>query len=204
MTRILKLPSLPILNADDVSIKGAKYIYAPRGQAREYAPLAANPYRGCGHKCAYCYVPNVLRMDRKEFDAGASPRRDYLKGLLSDVRKYQAAGITEQVLLSFSTDPYPPGCDVLTRETLIVLRDHGLGFCTLTKGEPERCPTSTCSAPIVTPSLRPYSRSMPRSRGNGNAMRRSRPIGSPLCAPSTIAAASPGYRWSARSTSSRR
>src|SRR5215472_2137732 len=30
-------------------------IYPPRGQAGEYAPLACNPYRGCGHGCVYCY-----------------------------------------------------------------------------------------------------------------------------------------------------
>ena len=122
------------LNPDGVSIKSARYIYAPHGQAGEYVPLATNPYRGCGHGCAYCYVPLVTKQDRREFDAGAIPRRDYLRGLLSDARKFQAAGITEQVLLSFSTDPYPPSCDLLTREALIVLRDHGLGFCTLTKG----------------------------------------------------------------------
>jgi hypothetical protein len=29
------------LNADGVSLKGCTYIYAPRGQAGEYAPLAA-------------------------------------------------------------------------------------------------------------------------------------------------------------------
>ena len=24
-----------------------------------------NPYRGCQHNCAYCYVPNVLRISRE-------------------------------------------------------------------------------------------------------------------------------------------
>ena len=31
-----------------VGIPGCSFIYAPSGQAGEYAPLAANPYRGCG------------------------------------------------------------------------------------------------------------------------------------------------------------
>ena len=53
------------LNLDGVSVRGCRFIYAPKGQALEYAPLAANPYRGCGHKCAYCYVPTVIKMDRK-------------------------------------------------------------------------------------------------------------------------------------------
>ena len=83
------------------AIKGCSYIYAPAGQAEEYAPLAANPYRGCGHGCAYCYVPGVLKMKRPEFDAGATPREDYIDHLVKDARKYQQAGITEQVMLSF-------------------------------------------------------------------------------------------------------
>ena len=30
-------------------------IYEPKGAAREYAELALNPYRGCTHRCIYCY-----------------------------------------------------------------------------------------------------------------------------------------------------
>lgn len=116
------------------ALPGCSHIYAPAGQAGEYAPLAANPYRGCGHKCAYCYVPAVLHMPRPEFDAGAVPRPGFLEKLTREAKKYQAAGITDQVMLSFTTDPYHPGDTTLTRETLEVLRDHGMGFCTLTKG----------------------------------------------------------------------
>lgn len=119
---------------EKTGIAGCTYIYEPAGQAGEYAPLAANPYRGCGHKCAYCYVPLVLKMKRPEFDAGAVPRHDFLKNLTKDAKKYQAAGITEQVMLSFTTDPYHPGDTTLTRQTLEVLQAHGLGICTLTKG----------------------------------------------------------------------
>jgi DNA repair photolyase len=115
-------------------IKGCNYIYAPKGQAGEYAPLACNPYRGCGHKCAYCYVPLVLKMKREEFDAGAIPRPNFLASLTKDARKYQAAGFTGQVMLSFTTDPYHLGDTSLTRQTLECLREHGMSFCTLTKG----------------------------------------------------------------------
>src|SRR5436305_1715255 len=87
----------PKLNPDGSSVKGCSIIYAPAGQAGEYSPLATNPYRGCGHECAYCYVPIVLRMDRKEFDAGAVPREDFLKRLISDAKKYQRLGSNEQV-----------------------------------------------------------------------------------------------------------
>ena len=126
--------TIEFVRASSAAIKGCSYIYAPAGQAGEYAPLAANPYRGCGHKCAYCYVPGVLKITRAEFDAGATPREGFLAKLTKDAKKYQAAGSREQVMLSFTTDPYHPGDTTLTRQTLEVLREHGLGFCTLTKG----------------------------------------------------------------------
>lgn len=125
---------MPTLNPDGWSVSGCSIVYAPRGQAGEYSKLATNPYRGCGHACAYCYVPNVLRMPRPEFDAGASPRPDFLNALRKDAAKYQTLGITEQVMLSFTTDPYHPFDNRLTRDVLKALQAHGLGICTLTKG----------------------------------------------------------------------
>lgn len=122
------------LNDDGVSVKGCSIIYPPRGQAGEYAPLATNPYRGCGNGCAYCYVPDVLRMPRPEFDAGATPRRAWMEILRKDAAKYQALRLDGQVMLSFTTDPYHPGDTELTRETLELLIQHGLAMCTLTKG----------------------------------------------------------------------
>jgi DNA repair photolyase len=95
------------MNDDSTLIKGCTYIYAPRGQAGEYAALAANIYRGCGHCCAYCYVPGktIKNLTRAEFDAGAVLRSKFMEGLRKDAAKYQAAGITEQVMLSFTSDP---------------------------------------------------------------------------------------------------
>lgn len=122
------------LNPDGVSVKGCSIIYAPKGQAGEYAPLATNPYRGCGHGCAYCYVPLVTKQPRPEFDAGAVERANFISRLTADAMKYHAAGITEQVMLSFTTDPYHPGDTTLTTLTLAILESHGLAFCTLTKG----------------------------------------------------------------------
>jgi DNA repair photolyase len=122
------------INPDGVSIKGCTYIYAPKGQAGEYAPLAANPYRGCGHGCAYCYVPLVTKQPRPQFDAGAVERKHFRHNLVKDAQKYEDAGITEQVMLSFTTDPYHPGDTSLTRVVLETLASYGMGFCTLTKG----------------------------------------------------------------------
>lgn len=124
----------PVDQGECAAVPGCQYIYAPAGQAGEYAPLAANPYRGCGNKCSYCYVPLVLHMKREEFDAGAVARPDYLQQLEKDAIKYQKAGKNGQVMLSFTTDPYHPGNTTLTRQVLQCLQDHGLGMCTLTKG----------------------------------------------------------------------
>lgn len=122
------------LNPDGVSIEGCTIIYAPAGQAAEYAPLACNPYRGCGMGCAYCYVPDVIYMTRPDFDAGAVPRKDFLKKIRKDAAKYQALGSTEQVFFCFTTDLYNPFDTTLTRPSLETVIEHGLAFCVLSKG----------------------------------------------------------------------
>jgi len=81
-----------------------------------------------------CYVPKVLHITREEFDAGANDRTDFMTALKKDTYKYRSLGITEQVMLSFTTDPYHPGDNALTRDVLTTLQEHGLGICTLTKG----------------------------------------------------------------------
>lgn len=119
---------------DQPIVKGADVIYPPAGQAGEYAPLATNPYKGCGHKCFYCYVPNAMHMQRSDFDKGAELRPGYLERLRKDAKRHQAAGITEQIFITFSSDPYHPGDTAPTRTTMEILAEHGMGFCTLSKG----------------------------------------------------------------------
>jgi DNA repair photolyase len=96
-------------------------------QAGEYAPLACNPYRGCGHKCAYCYVPLVTRQERARNSTPAPycARISWpaCAGRRAGIRRH---GITEQVMLSFTSDPYHPGDTTPTRETLEILIEHGL------------------------------------------------------------------------------
>lgn len=130
----IKRKTIPVKEAHGAGLPGCSIIYAPKGQAGEYAPLATNPYRGCGHKCAYCYVPRVTKQDRAEFDAGAVLRKNYIARLRADAEKYQKAGITEQVMFSFTTDPYHPYDTDPTRTSINILLEHGLAFCTLTKG----------------------------------------------------------------------
>lgn len=63
-----------------------------------------NPYRGCQHNCAYCYVPNVLRI----------PRNDW--GLFVDIKKNIPVVLSKElknkkpgtVGISTVTDPYQP------------------------------------------------------------------------------------------------
>jgi DNA repair photolyase len=76
----------------------------------------------------------VANLTRAEFDAGAVVKKDFLARLEKEARKYQEHGVTEQVLLAFSTDPYPPAHHIETRKALETLIERGLAFCTLTKG----------------------------------------------------------------------
>lgn len=126
----------PTINPDGYSIKNCSIIYAPKGQAGEYARLACNPYRGCGHKCIYCYVPLILKISRDDFDNKVIPRKNFINLLQKDLRKYEAADIKEQVLLSFTSDPYNH-LDVnlcLTRQVIKNIQAFGMSVCTLTKG----------------------------------------------------------------------
>src|SRR5450759_1046018 len=80
-------------------------IYEPAGRAREYAPLACNVYRGCDHACSYCYAPSATQRARADFVL-SSPRPGFIASLEKDAAKLQAAGVSGQVLLSFTCDPF--------------------------------------------------------------------------------------------------
>lgn len=110
-------------------------IYVPTGRAREYAELALNLYRGCSHRCTYCYVPAVLRTTMAEWATDTpQPKKDILKHLERDAAKLAEAGDTREILLCFTSDPYHGGCTTLTREALRILGEHGLRATVLTKG----------------------------------------------------------------------
>lgn len=63
-----------------------------------------NPYRGCQHNCAYCYVPNVLRIPRSQW-GGFVDIRTNIPVVLSKELKKKALGV---VGISTVTDPYQP------------------------------------------------------------------------------------------------
>lgn len=106
-------------------------IYIPSGPAREYAPLACNLYRGCTHGCSYCYASSCLRISREEFHREVTPRPGILEQLRKDAPKY--AGGQDSVLLCFTCDPYPEVGSELTREALLILKEHDVPVQVLTK-----------------------------------------------------------------------
>lgn len=121
---------------DQPIIKGADVIYRPAGNAGEYAPLATNPWKGCGHGCKYCYVPLATHIDRKLFNEGAVLRPDYFDRLDRDLVRHRhlAGGSNEQIFISFSSDPFHLGDLWPTERLMTKLRMAGLAFCTLSKG----------------------------------------------------------------------
>ena len=116
-------------------------IYKPKGKALEYSPLAANLYKGCSHACKYCFAPRITYTDANVFTSPEyiRPRPDVIEQLKKDAVKFQ--GTDKNVLLSFTTDPYQPINDKLrlTREALIILKDHDIPVTILTKGGLKAC-----------------------------------------------------------------
>ncbi len=63
-----------------------------------------NPYRGCQHHCAYCYAPNVLRMNQDQWDAAIEVKTN-IPVILAKELKTKKPGV---VGISTVTDPYQP------------------------------------------------------------------------------------------------
>lgn len=120
----------------DISAKYMKIIYEPRGKALEYSPLAANLYKGCSHKCSYCYAPSATFKKRVVFhsDEYIRPRTNILDDFEKDCKKI--AGDKREILFSFTTDPYQKIDEELqiTRKALIIALKYDLFPVILTKG----------------------------------------------------------------------
>ena len=65
---------------------------------------ALNPYRGCSHACIYCYVPDVIKIDRSTWGSFVEIKQN-LPLILSRELKYKKPGV---VGISTVTDPYQP------------------------------------------------------------------------------------------------
>ena len=92
-----------------------------------------NLYRGCQHNCAYCYVPNVLRIKRNEWGSFVDVRIN-IPTVLSKELKNKKPGV---VAISTVTDPYQPVEKKyrLTRYCLEQLLRHDFPVCIQTKSD---------------------------------------------------------------------
>jgi len=92
-----------------------------------------NPYRGCQHSCAYCYVPNVLRINREKW-GGFVDIKTNIPNILSKELKKKKPGV---VGISTVTDPYQPVEKKykLTRYCLEQLLLHDFPICIQTKSD---------------------------------------------------------------------
>lgn len=92
-----------------------------------------NPYRGCQHNCAYCYVPNVLRIERSKWGSFVDVRTNIPSVLSKELRK-KKPGV---VGISTVTDSYQPVENnfKLTRCCLEQLLIHDFPICIQTKSK---------------------------------------------------------------------
>ncbi len=90
-----------------------------------------NPYRGCQHNCAYCYVPNILRIKRESWGSFVEPKVNIPLILARELKK-KTPGV---VGISTVTDPYQPAERKykLTRFCLEQLLQHDFPICMQTK-----------------------------------------------------------------------
>ena len=63
-----------------------------------------NPYRGCSHQCAYCYVPSILRISKTEWQTLIQIKTNIPTILAKEVKR-KKPGV---VGISTVTDPYQP------------------------------------------------------------------------------------------------
>lgn len=114
-----------------------KPIYVPKGKAKEYGDYAINIYKGCPHRCYYCFAPNVLHRDRELFHSNISPRENIVEETAKQIVRENITG--KLIHLCFTCDPYPTGYDSTpTREIIKILKDSGNNVQILTKGDGSR------------------------------------------------------------------
>ena len=111
-----------------------KYIKCKTGLSYSKLPgldYSLNPYVGCQHKCAYCYAPNVLKIDREEWCSNIGVKYNIPIILSNELKKKKNGTIG----ISTVTDPYQPIDKKykLTRYCLEQLLIHDMPICVQTK-----------------------------------------------------------------------
>ena len=104
--------------------------------SKSYLPglnYSLNPYRGCQHNCAYCYVPNVLRIERDKWGCFVEAKTN-VPVVLSKELRYKKPGT---IGISTVTDPYQPleNKFKLTRYCLEQISKYNFPVCIQTKSE---------------------------------------------------------------------
>ena len=107
-------------------------IYEPRGRAREYSPFAMNYFKGCDHGCRYCYVPRMMKVFNPQYcHENVSVN---MSGLWKEAERFsKSKNCGEQVLLSFTGDPYCGLESGETRDVLCAFHEHDIHCSVLTK-----------------------------------------------------------------------
>lgn len=107
------------------------FIYSPKGRAGEYADLACNVATFCPHRCAYCYVPAMLRKDPEVFHdkEQCRPRKDFLFNIQKEALSHSG----KNVFLCFTCDPCHPKLIATTKAAIFDLNRAGCGVTLLTK-----------------------------------------------------------------------
>jgi len=92
-----------------------------------------NPYRGCQHNCGYCYVPNVLRIERNKWGCFVDAKINIPTVLAKELRNKKPGTIG----ISTVTDPYQPieGKLKLTRYCLEQILKYNFPVCIQTKSK---------------------------------------------------------------------
>lgn len=111
-------------------------IYQPQGRAAEYGKLAGNLFRGCGHRCTYCYAPGFLHISEDEFGNRPTQRNNILEYIARDLERRDPSLPKDPVFLCFTCDPYQPieSANHLTRAVIQLLHNFGHPVSILTKG----------------------------------------------------------------------
>ncbi|HUR69395.1 MAG TPA: radical SAM protein [Candidatus Thermoplasmatota archaeon] len=120
-------------------------------------PWSLNPYMGCSHDCAYCYVPDVAHVERPKWGSYVVVKRN-LPTLLAHELKTKEP---REVFLSSATDPYQPveGTHMITQRCLQVLQRADWPLYVLTRNPLVRRDAALlkgfthCSAGLSVPTL---------------------------------------------------
>src|SRR3954454_10919019 len=136
LLRSVRVPEFPDVTFHEVRAKSALN-HVPGDSAMPF-PYTINPYRGCLHKCVYCFARRTHEW--LEFDSG----RDFdtqivVKTNLVDVLRRELARPSwkrEHVALGTNTDPYQraEGRYKLMPGVIRALAGSGTPFSILTKG----------------------------------------------------------------------